>query len=62
MTILAAAVLGFTKAETERIWLFFVPLACAAAAAAIPAARTRQVLWALAVQAALTQVLFDTIW
>lgn len=62
VTILAAAVLGFTKAETERIWLMFVPLACVAAAAAIPAARARPVVWALAAQAAITQVLFDTIW
>lgn len=62
VTILAAAVLGFTKAETERIWLMFVPLACVAAAAVLPAARTRTVLWALAAQAAVTQVLFDTIW
>lgn len=60
--IVTAAVLGFSKAETERIWLMFVPLACAAAAAALPASRVRPVLWALAAQAAITQVLFDTIW
>jgi hypothetical protein len=30
--VLIAAVGGFTKAETERIWLYLVPLACAAAA------------------------------
>ena len=29
-----AAVMGFTKAETERIWLFFAPFVCLAAAAA----------------------------
>ena len=28
-----AAVMGFTKAETERIWLFFAPFVCLAAAA-----------------------------
>jgi hypothetical protein len=32
-----AAVLGFTKAETERVYLFLVPLACVAAAAVLPA-------------------------
>ena len=40
-----AAVMGFTKAETERIWLFFAPFVCLAAArapgAAAGAARAR---------------------
>jgi len=31
-----SALLGFTKAETERIYLFLVPLACIAAAPALP--------------------------
>ena len=31
--VVVSAVAGFTKAETERIWLPYVPLACAAAAA-----------------------------
>ena len=40
VVVIVAAVAGFTKAETERIWLFLVPLACVAAAPAItPAAR-----------------------
>lgn len=30
--VMIAAIGGFSKAETERIWLFMVPLACAAAA------------------------------
>src|SRR4029078_2526348 len=35
-TVLAiAAVIGFTKAETERIWLFFAPFVCLAAARAL---------------------------
>ncbi len=34
--ILVAAVAGFTKAEVERIWLPFVPLACVAAATVLP--------------------------
>jgi len=56
-----AAVLGFTKGETERIWLPFVPLACVSAAS-LPSARGRLLLGALAAQALLTEVLFDTIW
>ena len=30
--IAVAAILGFTKAETERIWLFLAPFVCLAAA------------------------------
>jgi hypothetical protein len=57
-----AAVLAFTKAETERIWLPFIPLACAAAATVIPPRRLRLVLLALVSQAVLTQLLFETVW
>jgi hypothetical protein len=60
--IVIAAVLAFTKAETERIWLPFVPLACAAAATAVPPRRLRAVLLVLALQALATQLLFNTIW
>jgi hypothetical protein len=60
--IAIAAVMGFTKAETERIWLPFVPLACAAAATAIPPRWLGAVLAALALQALVTQLLFDTVW
>jgi hypothetical protein len=55
-----SSVMGFTKAETERIWLFFAPLVCVAAAASrddlgfIPAA--------LALQAVLFEAFFDTVW
>ncbi len=56
-----AAVMGFTKAETERIWLFFAPFVCLAAAAG-PAFRLRPVLALLAVQALAYELLFDTIW
>jgi hypothetical protein len=58
-----AAVAGFTKAETERIWLFFAPFVCLAAAAG-PAAdvRLRPLLAALAVQALAYELVFDTIW
>jgi len=51
-----------TKAETERIWLPFVPLACVAAAAVLPARRLKPVLWMLAAQALAVQLLFDTVW
>jgi hypothetical protein len=58
--IATAAVLGFTKAETERIWLFLVPFVCLAAA---PAVRRPRVLAALlAVQALAYELVFDTLW
>jgi hypothetical protein len=57
-----ASVLAFTKAETERIWLPFVPLACVAAATAVPPRRLRLILLALAAQTLATQLLFETVW
>ncbi|HEV7493947.1 hypothetical protein [Baekduia sp.] len=62
VVIAIASLLAFTKAETERIWLPFVPLACAAAATVIPPRRLRLALLALAVQTLLTQLLFETVW
>ncbi|WP_445152133.1 hypothetical protein [Baekduia sp. Peel2402] len=62
VVVAIASLLAFTKAETERIWLPFVPLACAAAATAIPPRRLRLVLLALAAQALVTQLLFETVW
>jgi methylthioxylose transferase len=58
-----AAVMGFTKAETERIWLFLAPFVCLAAAAG-PAAKVplRPLLAALAIQALVWELVFDTIW
>jgi hypothetical protein len=56
-----SAVAGFTKAETERIWLPFVPLACVAAAS-VPISRLRLILGVLALQAILIEVLFGTVW
>jgi len=59
-----AAVMGFTKAETERIWLFFAPFVCLAAARGL--ARRPQLLVpvaaALAAQALLHEALSDTVW
>jgi methylthioxylose transferase len=57
-----AAVLGFTKAETERIYLFLVPLACVAAAATLPGRRLPLVLGALAAQALAVELLLYTVW
>jgi hypothetical protein len=57
-----AAAAGFTKAETERIWLFFAPFVCLAAAPMIAGRRLELVLAALAVQAVLHELLFDTVW
>jgi hypothetical protein len=58
----ASALLGFTKAEVERIWLPFVPLACVAAAAALKPRYLQATLWLLAAQALAVQLLFQTIW
>jgi hypothetical protein len=60
--IAVAAIAGFSKAETERIWLPFVPLACVAAATLIPPRRMPVVLAALAAQAIAIEVLFATVW
>lgn len=58
--ILVASVAGFTKAETERIWLFLVPLVCLAAAPLVR--RPTLLVAALAVQAVVYELLFDTLW
>ena len=62
VVIVISAVGGFTKAETERIWLMYVPLACVAAAVALPAERLRLVLALLALQTIVVEVLFGTVW
>jgi hypothetical protein len=60
--VIAGAILGFTKAETERIWLPFAPLACVAAGAVLPARGLRATLWLLVAQALAVELLFDTVW
>lgn len=60
--LVIAAVLGFTKAETERIYQFFVPLLCVAAAAVFPERRLGLVLALLAAQALAVQLLLYTVW
>jgi hypothetical protein len=63
VVVTVAALAAFTKAETERIWLAFVPLACVAAAeAGLLERRPRLVLGTLAAQAIATQLFFDTVW
>jgi hypothetical protein len=62
VAILVTVVVGYTKAETERIWIFFVPMACLAAARALPERHLRPVLIALAAQALVIEVLFRTMW
>jgi len=57
-----ATVLGFTKAENERIWQFLVPLACVAAAAQLRPRSRNVILVALAIQALAVEVLLDTRW
>lgn len=60
--ILVAVVAGYTKAETERIWLFLVPLTCLTAARALPAQYLKPMLIALTAQAVVIEVLFNTTW
>jgi hypothetical protein len=60
--ILVASIVGFTKGETERIWLPFVPLACVAAAAVVAPGRLRLLAGALAFQALALELLFFTVW
>jgi hypothetical protein len=57
-----SAVLGFTKAETERIYLFLVPFLCLAAATAMPKRHLTPVLTFLAIQAIVTELTFETVW
>lgn len=58
--IAISSILGFTKAETERIWLFLVPFVILAAA---PLVRRPQLLVALlALQAVAYELVFDTLW
>lgn len=60
--LVTAAVLGFTKAETERIYLFLVPFACLAAARLVPRRALPAVLAALVVQALASELALETIW
>ncbi|MDA0184416.1 hypothetical protein OJ997_29195 [Solirubrobacter phytolaccae] len=58
--VAVASVAGFTKAETERIWLFLIPFVCLAAAPLVK--RPTLLVAALAAQAVVYELLFDTLW
>jgi hypothetical protein len=58
--IAVSALGGFTKAETERIWLFLAPLVCLAAAPLVR--RHRTLAAALALQALVYGALMDSVW
>ncbi len=60
--IAVAAIGGYTKSETERIWLFLVPLLCLAAARFLPAHRVPLVIGLLSTQAVASELLLDTAW
>jgi methylthioxylose transferase len=60
--VIVAALLGFSKAETERIYQFLVPLACVAASASLPARWLPLTLGALAAQALAIELLLYTVW
>jgi len=60
--VVIAAVLGFSKAETERIYQFLVPLACIAAAASLPPRWLPAALAVLAAQTLAIELLVYTVW
>ena len=61
--VIAISVLaGYTKAETERIWLFLVPFACLAAARSLSARRLPTVRLATTAQAVLIEIFLFTKW
>ena len=60
--IVVTSLIGYTKAETERIWIFLVPLACLAAARALPERAFKPVLVAMTAQALVIEILFATRW
>jgi methylthioxylose transferase len=62
VVVVIAAVLGFSKAETERIYQFLVPLACVCAAASLPTRWLPLTLGALAAQALAIELLMYTVW
>jgi methylthioxylose transferase len=61
--VIAISVLaGYTKAETERIWIFLVPFACLAAARSLSARRLMPVLVGATAQAVLIEIVLFTKW
>ncbi len=62
VVLAVAAIGGYTKGEAERIWIFFVPFACLAAARFIRLDRLPLLLVAMTAQAVAIQLLFATKW
>jgi len=63
VVVAVAAIGGYTKGETERIWIFLVPLACLAAARSLRGAERLPLILALCTaQALLIEALFATKW
>jgi methylthioxylose transferase len=62
VVVAVAALLGMSKAETERIWLFMAPLAVLAAAREMPRERLPLVLALLGAQAVAVELTLDTVW
>ncbi|MEZ5155845.1 MAG: hypothetical protein R2718_07025 [Solirubrobacterales bacterium] len=60
--VVVSVLIGLTKAETERIWLFMGPLAAVAAATLVPVRRMPAICCLLVTQAIITQILLDTVW
>ena len=59
VVVLVAAVGGYTKSETERIWMFMIPWAAIAAAHVLPRGRLGLAVGLMCAQALATEVLTD---
>jgi hypothetical protein len=57
-----SVIAGYTKAETERIWIFLVPFACLAAARSLPRRWLGPVLVGATAQAVLIEIFLATKW
>jgi hypothetical protein len=62
LVIAISVVAGYTKAETERIWIFLVPFACLAAARSLPRRWLTPVLLGATAQAVLIEIFLATKW
>ena len=62
IVIAISVVAGYTKAETERIWIFLVPFACLAAARSLPRRWLTPVLIGATAQAVLIEIFLATKW
>ena len=60
--VAVSVLIGLTKAETERIWIFMAPLAAVAAAAYLPRGKMPVVLTILTAQAVAIELTVETIW